>query len=59
VTNFVTKEMYYARNPDCRVCGEPLRAGSGSRFRLTTKQPDNCVSDRAGAVEGHGIEITL
>lgn len=59
VTNFVTKEMYYARNPDCRVCGEPLRAGSGSRFRLTTKQPDNSVSDRAGAVEGHGIEITL
>jgi molybdopterin-synthase adenylyltransferase len=36
VTNFKTKQVNYARNPECRVCG-PLRLGSGSRFRLTTR----------------------
>jgi molybdopterin/thiamine biosynthesis adenylyltransferase len=37
VTNFKTKLVNYARDPDCRVCGEPLRFGSGNRFRLTTR----------------------
>lgn len=62
VTNFATKEVYYARDPECRVCGEPLRAGSGGRFRLTTRQTQqNSVSDRdqSGGVEGKAIEITL
>lgn len=61
VTNFATKEMYYTRDPECRVCGEPLRAGSGGRFRLTTRQAKDSVSDmdQPGTVEGQGIEITL
>jgi len=62
VTNFATKEMYYTRNPECRVCGEPLRAGSGGRFQLTTRQKkENFVSDRdqPGAAEGQAMEITL
>jgi molybdopterin/thiamine biosynthesis adenylyltransferase len=62
VTNFATKEVYYTRNPECRVCGEPLRAASGGRFRLTTRQKkENSGSDRgqSGAVEGQRIEITL
>jgi hypothetical protein len=37
VTNFKSKQVNYARNPECRVCGEPLRVGSGGRFRLTTR----------------------
>ena len=37
VTNFSMKQVYYERNADCCICGEPLRLGSGSRFRLTTR----------------------
>jgi molybdopterin/thiamine biosynthesis adenylyltransferase len=40
VTNFKTKQVNYARNPDCRLCGEPRRFGSGGRSRLTTRSAD-------------------
>lgn len=43
VTNFKSKQVNYPRNPDCRLCGEPRRFGSGGRFRLTT---------RSAAIEG-------
>jgi hypothetical protein len=49
VTNFTAKLVNYARNPDCRVCGEPLRFGSGKRFRLTTRGGGIQVPEQASA----------
>ncbi len=40
VTNFKTNQVNYARNPNCRLCGDPRRFGSGGRFRLTTRSAD-------------------
>lgn len=37
VTNLKSKQVNYTRNPECCVCGQPLRLGSGGRFRLTTQ----------------------
>jgi molybdopterin/thiamine biosynthesis adenylyltransferase len=37
VTNLSTKQLRYVSVLGCNICDEPLRLGSGSRFRLTTK----------------------
>lgn len=38
LTNFSTKTRFEQSNPDCLICNLQERLGSGSRFRLSTKE---------------------
>ena len=55
VTNLKSKQVNYARNPECRVCGEPLRLGSGGRFRLTTRGATLERSEQPTCADKKGI----